>query len=129
VLGQLVHFEWEQRAGGDDGEIFGPMLAQQQADPFDSQQGGVKECARAQFLQLLGSYGEELGEKRVNVAAVGIDAQHIHPMSHALGEVFVKKPERADADSDKRDSLEELEEADEDEAGRVLLFPGSFLEW
>ena len=50
----------------------------------------------------------------MNEAVVGIDAQHVHPMGHALGEIFVQKPERSDSDGDESDGLRKFEEADED---------------
>ena len=43
--GDLVDLEWDERAGGDDDEVLGPVVAKDQAGALDRVEGGVEERA------------------------------------------------------------------------------------
>ena len=50
----------------------------------------------------------------MNEAVVGINPQHLYPMRHAGGQVFVQVLERSYSHGDERQRLEQFEKADED---------------
>src|SRR5712692_7853626 len=65
VSPQLVELERDERARDDDGEVFRPALAKEEADAFGQEQGGVYEGARADRSQLAVIDGQQPGEQTI----------------------------------------------------------------
>src|SRR5947209_2331657 len=70
VLDDLVQFERDERSGGDDRQIFGPLFFEQQADAFGSQQRHVEEAPGADRFELVRAEEAELDYQRMNVMVV-----------------------------------------------------------
>ena len=67
MFGEFVDFKRDESAGADDGEVFGPAFAQQQAGAFGKKDGRIDK----------GSHAEGLKLARVDVEGAGEDAVHV----------------------------------------------------
>lgn len=119
MFGEFVDFEWDQRARRYDGEILGPMLAQQQSDTFSQQQGRIKKGASAQLLELCRCYTKNFSDHVMNEAVVRINSQNIHRMRDGIGNVLMQQFESTNPDDDKQESFSQLEQADKYQSWRA----------
>src|SRR5215470_1805388 len=106
VFHQLVDFHRNERAGDDDGEIFGPPFLQQQAGALGQQQGGIEKSAGADFLQLLGVDGVDLYYEAVQVPVLRINPDNIHPTRDDFGDVPVDQGQGSDSDNQQQQALD-----------------------
>src|SRR5450755_2837285 len=98
MLHEFIDFQWNQRTGGDDGDVLRPTLAQSQAGAFDKKQRRIEKSSSAQFSQfVLVDIGDFFEEQR-DVSAVRIDAQQVQPVLKVCREVVVEQVASAEGD-------------------------------
>ena len=113
VFDDFVDLERDECAGADDGEVFGPAFAEQEAGAFGEKDGGIEEGADAELFELFWIDVEGACHYGVHIVVFGIYAQNFDPVFDGLGEVVMKEAQCAESDDEKRETLEEFEEADE----------------
>ncbi len=92
----LVDFEWDKRAGGDDGEVFGPAFAKQKAGAFGKEIGRIEKGSDAEELELMRAHVRKARARtRVDIVVFGVDAQGVDPVFESAGQIVMQKAQRA----------------------------------
>jgi hypothetical protein len=116
-----------QEGGGDDeGEVFGPGFAEDEAGTFQDVERGEEKDADRNLAEAMGADEGDLVEDEADEAAIRVEAHIADPLGDNGDEVLVQETKGAEAESDEKKRFEELARADQDEpavgAGQLTSF-------
>ena len=109
----LVQLQGHEDAGGDDGEIFGPPLLEQQPESFRREERRIGQHAGADRDEPARLEISRIEEQAMNEPPARVQVELIDPRTEGGGDVVVPKIDRRKPEDEQQGAFRELEPGDE----------------
>src|SRR4051812_18682730 len=125
TFGDLESFVRDQGGGGDEGQVFRPLFAQQETGALRDQDAGEEEGGDAEMKELFVRDEVEGLQKVRNVPIRHVETDLAQPDGSDLVDVLVDEGEKAEGEGDEQKTLEQLKGADPAKIAGVVRWGGT----